>query len=305
VTLLRRFLLHVAPSLERSLWLAERRYRATAADAIVASTGKSGRTWLRIMMSHVYHRRFGIPANEIFAFANLHRMNPAIPKIYFGFGEVELPPAWPWQKPMLAPLDKPIVFLTRDPRDVTVSFHFHLNNRATARELVHKDVVAQRRSLPLATFMMDEVAGLPRIIRRYNDWYERLRLHPKARVVRYEDMRSTPERELAGVMAHLGQSFDADDIRAAVAFASFESLQEKERQRFFTAERIRRRDDGDPDAFKVRRGKVGGYRDYFDERQLDAIDRLVQDRLVPDWGYSVPSADRVDSAASTGLASTS
>jgi len=302
---LSRLLSVVAPPLERAFWLAERRHRAIAADAIIASTGKSGRTWLRIMISHVYHRRFGIPTNEIFAFDNLHRMNPAIPKIYFGFGEVELPSAWPWQKTMLAPLDKPIVFLTRDPRDITVSFYFHLNNRATARELAHKGEVAHRRSLPLATFMMDEVAGLPRVIRRYNDWYERLRVHPKAHVVRYEDLRTAPERELTGVMAHLGQPFDAGDIRAAVAFASFESLQEKERQRFFTAERIRPRDDADPDAFKVRRGKVGGYRDYFDDRQLDAIDLLVQDRLVPDWGYKAPSAGRVGSSAAPGSASAS
>jgi hypothetical protein len=287
----------VAPPLERAFWLAERRQRVASADAVVASTGKSGRTWLRVMISHVFHRRFGVPADEVLAFDNLHRLNPAVPKIFFGLGEVVLEAAWPWQQPMPPPRDKPLVFLARDPRDVAVSFYFHLNSRATERELAHKGEVGRRRTLPLDAFMMDEVAGLPRVIGRYNAWHEALRAHPHAHLVRYEDLRTAPEAELAGVLAHLRQPFDADDIRAAVAFASFESLKEKERQRFFASDRIQRRDDADPNAFKVRRGKVGGYRDYFDDRQVAAIDRLVLDRLVPDWGYKGASADPDGAAA--------
>ena len=35
----------------------------------------------------------------------------------------------------------------------------------------------------------------------------------------------------------------------------------------------------------MRRAKVGGYRDYFDERQLVEMDRMTEARLLPGFGY--------------------
>ena len=41
-----------------------------------------------------------------------------------------------------------------------------------------------------------------------------------------------------------------------------------------------------PSSFKVRRGKVGGWRDYVSEEQAEALDQLVHDRLDSVYGYS-------------------
>ena len=60
---------------------------------------------------------------------------------------------------------------------------------------------------------------------------------------------------------------------------------------FFATDRLRPTDGADPNAFKVRRGKVGGYRDYFDPSQVAAIDRLVAERLAPELGYG-PAGSR-------------
>ena len=35
----------------------------------------------------------------------------------------------------------------------------------------------------------------------------------------------------------------------------------------------------------LRRGKVGGYREYFDARQTEIIDAYIDDRLVDVFGY--------------------
>lgn len=285
----RRLLHRVAPPLERYVWASEQVRRAARADAIIASTGKSGRTWLRVMISHLFHRRFGVPADKIIAFDNLHRLEPRIPKIFFGFGRGHLLPALPWQALMPVPSDKPVIFLVRDPRDVTVSFHLHLNNRATERELGHKGEVGRRRKLPLFAFATDEVAGLPRVIRLYNDWDAQLRSHSHAHLLRYEDLRAAPEDQLARVMTHLGLPFAVQDIRAAVEFASFSRMQWAEQEGFFATERLRRATRADPASSKVRRGKVGGYRDHFSAAELEVIDRLVLDRLTPDWGYKASS----------------
>ena len=40
-----------------------------------------------------------------------------------------------------------------------------------------------------------------------------------------------------------------------------------------------------PDSFKVRRAKVGGYRDYFDDAQLVIIDDMMRQRKAPLFGY--------------------
>ena len=40
------------------------------------------------------------------------------------------------------------------------------------------------------------------------------------------------------------------------------------------------------DAYKVRRGKIGGYRDYFTDEQLLEIDTLVDTTLSPEYGYT-------------------
>ena len=40
-------------------------------------------------------------------------------------------------------------------------------------------------------------------------------------------------------------------------------------------------DKDNPDSYKVRRGKVGGYTDYFDDDQLAVIDAMVADESGP------------------------
>jgi hypothetical protein len=46
------------------------------------------------------------------------------------------------------------------------------------------------------------------------------------------------------------------------------------------------KDRSNPNSYKVRRGKVAGYRDDFDAVQLAAIDRLVETTLDPLYGYT-------------------
>ena len=45
---------------------------------------------------------------------------------------------------------------------------------------------------------------------------------------------------------------------------------------------------GDPNTYKVRRAKVDGYKDYFNEVEAAEIDRLVSHDLSPAYGYDAP-----------------
>jgi len=46
----------------------------------------------------------------------------------------------------------------------------------------------------------------------------------------------------------------------------------------------------DPNTFKVRKAKVGGYRDYFDDEQVAELNALVDATLLPVFGYTSAEA---------------
>ena len=48
----------------------------------------------------------------------------------------------------------------------------------------------------------------------------------------------------------------------------------------------------------MRRAKVGGYRDYFDDAQLAQLDALTEERLLPGFGYLATEQAEPRAAAS-------
>jgi hypothetical protein len=53
------------------------------ADYVVVSFPKSGRTWLLVMVSMLYQRIYALGDDELLGFANFHKRDSRIPKIYF------------------------------------------------------------------------------------------------------------------------------------------------------------------------------------------------------------------------------
>lgn len=46
----------------------------------------------------------------------------------------------------------------------------------------------------------------------------------------------------------------------------------------------------DPNTFKVRKAKVGGYRDYFDDDQVSELNGMIDSGLLPVYGYTSSEA---------------
>jgi hypothetical protein len=87
----------------------------------------------------------------------------------------------------------------------------------------------------------------------------------------------------------MGESFSDQEIQEAVAFGSFDHLKNLEQQGFFRQGGLSLRNPNDPESFKVRRAKVGGFKDYFTQEQVAELEELVRTRLSPTFGYQ-PSA---------------
>jgi hypothetical protein len=111
-------------------------------------------------------------------------------------------------------------------------------------------------------------------------------------VVRYEDLKARPEQTLAGILAFMGTPGAPVEIAEAVAFASFENMQKMEQRQTFwlSGGRMVARDRSNPQSFKVRRGKVGGWRDHFGAEQAALIEQRVARELAPVFGYQAGQA---------------
>ena len=75
----------------------------------------------------------------------------------------------------------------------------------------------------------------------------------------------------------------------------FDDLRKLKRKAFSVRAGMTLRNPKDPESFKVRRAKVGGYRDYFSPQQVEELETLVNDKLSPVFGYT-PISPRAEAA---------
>ncbi|MET1027563.1 MAG: sulfotransferase domain-containing protein [Dongiaceae bacterium] len=256
------------------------------ADYVVVSHGKSGRTWLSVMLSRFFQLRFGLPENCLLSFDNLHGKNKAIPKVLFTHDNYIRDYVGAGTSKM-AFYDKPTLLLVRHPADVAVSQFFQWRYRMLPHKKTLNEYPAHGADVSIFDFVMNQDAGIRRATRFMNEWGKELPRIANCLVVRYEDMRANPQAELFRVMSWFGQKPTESEISQSVDFASFDNLKKLETKRVFwlSGKRMVPGDKSNPDSYKVRRAKVGGYRDYFDDDQVREIDAYVRTHLDPVFGY--------------------
>lgn len=206
----------------------------------IVSYPKSGRTWLRYACTLAE-----IPEPE-FTHAGVYTQAENI-------GE-------PWGGPPEGLVDKPIIFLHRNPIDTAISFYF---------QLLHKDVIHGRKTwnraeergieMPptdIQKFVLHPLYGVKAVC-QYNRWWLS-RLAEGSEVFRYEDFKKNPVENFERFFAALGHhEVDAKDIAER---SSFERMLEVQDQP--DGHKYRLTKPLDQDSGKVRRGVVGGYKDY-------------------------------------------
>jgi hypothetical protein len=292
-------------ALERRLRGREQVRKLAQADVVIVSFGKSGRTWLRVMLSGFYQRVYGLSPRSLLGFDNFHRRNPAIPRIFFTHDNY-IADYTGHRDSKEAFLGKKVVLLVRKPQDVAVSQYFQWKFRMRPSKKALNDYPAHGTEVPVYDFVMMPGAGLPKILDFMNLWAREIPRLGDVLLVRYEDMRSDPAASLRRIVEFMGGPAPEEAIQAAVEFASVENMRAMEEKRTFwmSGGRMTPRDRSNPHSFKVRRAKVGGYRDYFDADQAARIDELVRKELDPAFGYGeeepVRPGSRVGAAAEGG-----
>jgi hypothetical protein len=269
--------------------------RLGRAQVAVVSFGKSGRTWLRVMISRYYQLVYGIPERALLGFDNYHRRNSRIPKIFFTHDNYIKD--YTGEHDSKAPFyEKKVVLLVRNPKDIAVSQYFQWQHRMRPAKKKLNQYPPHGADVSAYDFVMDPNCGLPDIIAYLNLWAREADRIESLLVVRYEDMRSDPNKTLQRVMQFIDDdSVDRSAIDGAVEYSSVENMRKLEEKNVFwlAGGRMKPGKKGDPDTYKVRRAKVDGYKDYFDDVERAEIDELVSHDLSPTYGYETsPEPDR-------------
>jgi hypothetical protein len=283
-------------SLRHRLLTALERSMLRNADVLFIRHPKTGGTWLRVMLAHLYWQKYGTSIRRVFKADELYRQNPRLPRWLITSGRMSwariVAEAFERDDPMLK--RKRILFLARHPGDVAVSWHLQLHKRTKPFKLemleADGDWKVDPRGLSLGEFLREPSAGLQAMIDFHNFWMRMLLPRDNALIVRYEDLLEDAPRELRRIAAHLGEHFSDEQIHGAVAFARKDNLGSLEQSNFFSNPSLRLRDAADPDTRKVRRARRGGYREDLSADQAQWVDRMIAEHLHPALGYAPDAA---------------
>ena len=271
--------------IERWLRGREEFKKLEKSDWVLMSWGKSGRTWLRVMLSRAYQLKGGLNAHELLDFDNLKKQDSQLPAVFFTHNNY-LRDYTGNRESKEHFRGKRIVLQVRDPRDVAVSQFFQWQFRMRPNKKFINDYPPHGADISVWDFVLDKDAGVPRIVDYFNGWARAIPKLKDVLIVRYEDMREDPAAVLSSIMEFTGTAVSAEQVREAVEFAAYDNMKKMEQEKFFkgSGARVKPGDRDNPQSFKVRKAKVGGYRDYFTDEQCAQLDTMVAG-LDPIFGY--------------------
>jgi hypothetical protein len=156
--------------------------------------------------------------------------------------------------------EAPVIFLLRSIPDVVVSDYFQTTRLLKAYHGTLKE------------FIRDPQGGLHRYLRYLSSWADFIR-RGQAQVVRYEALHARTAEVAAGVLSFLNIPVDQGLLAEAIRRSTFEAMQEIEKARGIAGHEYHFED---PEARRVRKGRVNGYREYLGEDDLGFIKKICE-----------------------------
>jgi hypothetical protein len=257
------------------------------AEVVVAAFGKSGRTWLRVMLSAVIKLTEGDTDGALLSARGSAGRRASRPGIFFTHDNYIQD--YTGNRDSKAHfVGRRVLLLVRDPRDVTVSQYFQWKHRMKRKKTRVNRYPPKGTEVAIYDFLMDPGYGLVRCIDFLNLWAREAEQVSDRLIIRYEDLRREPVENLSRIVKFLGLEASREVIEQAVEESSVENMRkiESSNTSIFAGGRMKPGDRDNADSYKVRRAKVGGYRDYFSDDEVAQIDAYVEEHLLPDFGYT-------------------
>lgn len=234
----------------------------------LCSYQKSGRTWVRFFLANYLNRQFQLKLKIDFKtfFLFFPHDNLDVEKgvgVYDYYDDKRFPMVVAtharYDEEYFT--DKPIIFLLRSVYDTLVSNYFQ-----------HTKVFTEDRAwkADIKSFVRSAEFGASAVCAYLNSWAERLASNENCLVLSYENLHVNHAATLEKLLNFLAIPVDQENLQKAITLSSFEAMKAVEKESSIPGINFNFSRD-DADSARVRKGKVGGYRDYLDQDDIEYI----------------------------------
>ncbi|MEM9220354.1 MAG: sulfotransferase domain-containing protein [Cyanobacteria bacterium P01_F01_bin.150] len=242
------------------------------AEFLLISPTNCGRTWLRLLLGRYFQLMYKVKGDvDLHNLYHLSEVNPNIPSIkpiherYGQFGTYK---------------NKKVILLVRDPRDAIISKYMRSKRKAKYLES-HDDYSIDLREYVRTT---EDFQGY--FVQLIKDWQDNSNSAKDFLLVRYEDLRSDTLSEVVRILDFISVPLEGNFLEQAIEFSSFDNMKkmELEGSSLVKSGPMKGAKGKSPDLHKVRKGKIGGYREYLNEDEIAFVDRVVDLELSQIYG---------------------
>lgn len=254
-------------------------YHHRLIEIYVLSYPKAGRTWLRMLLASAIDEVFGLNLEDKVKTSTLRLTHniKEVPTLQFSHDDD--PGRTDYRKLNLNKakfLNKKVVLLIRDPRDVVVSSYYQYKFR---------DSLEAVQDMTMSEYIRGNTGGLKSIIQYMNSWANYIGKHPNLLVIRYEELQENGVKTLSSFFKFINIPVSDNITRKALEDNSFNRLKKKEEsgrlnKKFFSQ-------SGSQTNSKVRKGKVGGYREEVSEDDIAWMDNIIRENLDKAFEYYI------------------
>ncbi|NQY99245.1 MAG: sulfotransferase domain-containing protein [Bdellovibrionales bacterium] len=252
------------------------------AKTYIVSYPKSGRSWLRFLLTHYFCETYGVEYDPNKDIVDLSKELGSVDHMAFVHNGTA---PEPYSKITLSAqemknskeifADKKVLFLVRDPRDVAISLYYHLTER--------KSIFTGS----LEEFVFSEMYGLPKIVQFMNTWLEQKSVPKDFMLFRYEDMKINTAGEFAKMCDFLGLDKKWDQIHDSSEHSQFDKMKNMERSGALNiSNRFGAGEKETENSFKVRQGLVFGFKSEMDQDLRLKCRDYINENLNVLFGYS-------------------
>jgi len=229
----------------------------------IISYPKSGRTWLRSLLGKALCEYYGIDEKFVLQTQFLTRNTKLLPTQFSH--DMKGSELWnELETDKSRYRHKKVVFMTRQPHDVMVSFYFHVKNRN------------KKFNGSISEFIRSDRWGIKKLLNFNKIWYSNQGIFEDFLLIKYEDMHEDTNACLFSLLNFIGvRDVPKSVIKNAVEFCNIENMRKMEIANKLNDHRLSSNNINDKEALKVRKGKIGGYIDYLSEEDIDYIDQVI------------------------------
>lgn len=241
----------------------------------IVSYPKSGRTWLRVILGKIICEKFEIDEKYLLNTIKLTLMAgcTTINWIHDGSGLGEGYHFRKFRTDKELFRNKKLIFLYRNPHDVMVSSYFHATKRIQ-KFTKFKGTISE--------FIRSKGFGIKKLITFYNIWHTNCHVPQDFLLIRYEDLHHCTIATIKKIVDFLDiEDIDESLINRAINFGSFDNMKKMEYSQNLKSKIMEAGKQDDSESYKVRKGKIGGYRDYLNQTDINYIDTVISDMGCP------------------------